>query len=144
MGVGGVCHRPADFPRSYHEAELALRLAGSAGGPDRAVTYDGLGVHQLLSEVADTEGVERFVRCWLGALLDYDARKGSELTRTLSRYLECSGTYDATAQALALGRSTLKYRLQRIRQIFGHDLSNPDTRFNLHLATRAWCTLLAL
>lgn len=51
-------------------------------------------------------GVERFVRRWLGALLDYDARKGSELTRTLSRYLECGGSYDATAQALALRRST--------------------------------------
>jgi DNA-binding PucR family transcriptional regulator len=38
-------------------------------------------------------------------------------------------------------RSTLKYRLQRIRDISGHDLSNADTRFNLQLAARAWHTL---
>jgi DNA-binding PucR family transcriptional regulator len=32
----------------------------------------------------------------------------------------------------------LKYRLGRIREISGHDLNDPDTAFNLQLATRAW------
>ena len=41
-------------------------------------------------------------------------------------------------------RNTLKYRLQRIRQITGHDLSDPETCFNLQLATRAWQTITAL
>jgi hypothetical protein len=38
---------------------------------------------------------------------------------------------------LLLHRSTLRYRLQRIREMSGHDLDDPDTRFNLQLATRA-------
>jgi DNA-binding PucR family transcriptional regulator len=38
----------------------------------------------------------------------------------------------------------LKYRLQRIGEISGHDLSDPDTSFNLQLAIRAWHTLAAL
>ena len=41
-------------------------------------------------------------------------------------------------------RNTLKYRLQRIRQISGLDLSDPETCFNLQLATRAWQTLRVL
>jgi DNA-binding PucR family transcriptional regulator len=41
-------------------------------------------------------------------------------------------------------RSTVKYRLQRIREISGHDLSDPGTSFNLHLATLAWRTLQTL
>jgi DNA-binding PucR family transcriptional regulator len=45
---------------------------------------------------------------------------------------------------LAIHRSTLKYRLQRIREISRRDLSDPDTQFNLQLATRAWQTLQAL
>jgi DNA-binding PucR family transcriptional regulator len=88
--------------------------------------------------------VERFVRRWLSSLLDYDSRKGSELVHTLSRYLECGGNYDHTALALSVHRSTLKYRLQRIRDISGHDLTDPDTTFNLQLATRAWQTLRSL
>jgi DNA-binding PucR family transcriptional regulator len=41
-------------------------------------------------------------------------------------------------------RSTLKYRLRRIRQVSGHDLGAPDVQFNLHVAARAWRTLEAL
>jgi DNA-binding PucR family transcriptional regulator len=41
-------------------------------------------------------------------------------------------------------RNTLKYRLQRIRDIAGCDLSDPPTRFNLQLATRAWQVLKGL
>jgi len=41
-------------------------------------------------------------------------------------------------------RSTLKYRLQRIRELTGYDLGDPETRFNLELATRTRVTLAAL
>ena len=63
---------------------------------------------------------------------------------TLSHYLECGKSYDATAAALSMHRNTLKYRLGRIREISDRDLSDPDTLFNLQLATRAWHTLEAL
>jgi DNA-binding PucR family transcriptional regulator len=94
--------------------------------------------------VGEPGSVERFVREWLGDLLDYDAAKGSGLVDTLSRYLECGRSYEAATSALAIHRSTLKYRLRRIREISGHDLGDPDTYFNLQLASRAWSTLLAL
>jgi DNA-binding PucR family transcriptional regulator len=144
VGVGGWCERPSDFPRSYREAQLALKMQRAARGDDRATCYQDLGVYRILSEVEDPAAVERFVRQWLGSLLDYDARKRSELVSTLSQYLECGGGYDATAAALSVHRSTLKYRLQRIREISGHDLADPDTDFNLQLATRAWRTLQTL
>jgi DNA-binding PucR family transcriptional regulator len=38
----------------------------------------------------------------------------------------------------------LKYRLQRIREISGYDLNDPEMHFNLELAARAWQTLAAL
>ena len=59
-------------------------------------------------------------------------------------YLERGGNYDATSQELVVHRSTLKYRLQRIRVLSGHDVNDPDSRFNVQLATRAWTTLRAL
>jgi DNA-binding PucR family transcriptional regulator len=144
VGVGDVCEGPRDFPRSYREAQLALKMQRAAKGEDRATCYADLGVYRILSEVEDPKAVERFVRRWLSPLLDYDSRKGSELVHTLSRYLEHGGNYDATALALSVHRSTLKYRLQRIRDISGHDLADPDTVFNLQLATRAWQTLRSL
>jgi sugar diacid utilization regulator len=144
VGVGGPCLRPADFPRSYHEAGLALRMQYTAGGTDRITVFDDLGVYRILAEVQEADSIERFVRQWLGQLLDYDAEKRTDLVETLTRYLENGGSYDATARAVAVHRSTLKYRLQRIREISGHDLTDPDTQFNLQLAARARQTLIAL
>jgi DNA-binding PucR family transcriptional regulator len=144
VGVGGVCERPAHFPRSQREAQLTLKIQASSGAGDQATEFDRLGVYRILADVEEPAGVERFVQEWLGPLLDYDARKRSDLVTTLGSYLECGGSYDGTAKALAVHRSTLKYRLQRIREISGHDLGDPDTSFNLQLATRAWRTLAAL
>jgi sugar diacid utilization regulator len=144
VGVGGAYDRPLDLPRSYHEARLALRLQTAVTGDHQATEFDRLGVYRLLADVGEPATVEGFVREWLGRLLDYDARKRSGLVETLSRYLECGRSYDATTAALAIHRSTLKYRLRRIREISGHDLADPDTCFNLQLAARASNTLRAL
>jgi DNA-binding PucR family transcriptional regulator len=144
IGVGGRCRQVGDFPRSYRQAQIALSIQAASGASGRATVFDELGVYRLLSRLEDSAEVERFVRDWLGALLDYDTRRHSELVKTLSVYLEHGGNYDATARALVVHRSTLKYRLQRIRDLSGHDLNDPDCHFNLQLATRAWTTLRTL
>jgi sugar diacid utilization regulator len=143
MGVGSACDDPSDLPRSHHEAVLALKLRHTADGGG-TVAYDDLGIYRLLAEVADHRSVERFVHDWLGALVDYDRANGADLVTTLSRYFELGGSYDHSAEALGIHRNTLKYRLKRIRSISGHDLADPDTYFQMQLATRAWHTLAAL
>jgi DNA-binding PucR family transcriptional regulator len=144
VGVGGRCQVVEEFPRSYREAELALRIQKASGGPEQVTRYDDLGVYKVLAATNDTASVERFVDEWLARLIDYDSAHGTQLVLTLSEYLECGGNYDASAKALSVHRSTLKYRLNRIRQVSGYDLSLPDNQFNLQLATRAWRTLQAL
>jgi sugar diacid utilization regulator len=144
IGVGGTCTEPGDFPRSHHEAQLALKVQRSAGADDRVTVYEELGVYRMFAEIPDGAVTGEFVRRWLGPLLDYDARKGSQLVATVAAYLESGGSYDATASALSLHRNSLRYRLQRIRDISGLDLTDADTRFNLQLATRAWSTLRAV
>lgn len=144
IGVGNVCTRIDEFPRSNRQAQLALRMQATAEWGDCACRFEDLGVFQLLATTEDSTEVARFIDQWLEPLLRYDHEKGAELVRTLSHYLECGGNYDATAEQLYIHRSTLKYRLQRIREISGLDLNDPDTRFNLHLATRARATLAGL
>jgi DNA-binding PucR family transcriptional regulator len=134
----------ADFPRSYRHAQLALRIQEGTGADPQASVFEELGVYQLFGQLADLEALEEFAMKWLAALLEYDAQKNSELVFTLDRYLAAGGSYEASAKAVGTHRSTLKYRLQRIRDISGLDLGDPNILFNLQLATRAWSTLLAL
>ncbi|MDQ2959448.1 MAG: helix-turn-helix domain-containing protein [Candidatus Dormibacteraeota bacterium] len=144
LGIGSRCERPGDFARSHREAEIALRMQSSSADVDRTLTFDELGVYRLFCSVQDLAGLEQFVRDQLGALLDYDALKHSEMVHTLTEYLECGGNYDRTTAALFVHRSTLKYRLHRIRSITGYDLNDPEVSFSLQLCTRAWKTLGAL
>ena len=144
IGVGGRCLEPAGFPQSCQEAELALRMQKAAGGPDRVTLFDDLGIYKILATEGDTAAMERFVTEWLGSLIDYDAEHGTPLVLTLSEYLDRGGNYDASARALSVHRSTVKYRLRRIREVSGHDLGRPDVQFNLQVATHTWRTLEAI
>lgn len=144
VGVGSWCEHVADFPRSYREARTVLRLQEAASWDACALRFEDLGVYQLFASTRDPGELERFVERWLGALRAYDAARGGELVETLQRYLECGGSYEATAAELFVHRSTLKYRLQRIREISRLDINDPDTRFNLHLAARALTVLRTL
>ena len=144
VGVGGPAARPSELPRSLREAGFALRLQQTLLPGNTACEYPKLGIFRMLAAIPDLSDVDTFVREWLGSLLDYDARRKAELVHTLTQYLEHGGNYDATAAELSVHKSTLKYRLQRIRELTGLELNDPDVHFNLQLATRAWGTLQAL
>lgn len=141
IGVGAGCDGPGDLPRSYSEALRALGIRQKSNSPDGVTTFDELGVYRILDTGKNRGEIVAFVREWLGPLLDYDEHKNTDLVQTLSQYLECGGHYDETASALLIHRSTLRYRLRRIREITDLDLNDVESRLNLHMATRAWQVL---
>jgi sugar diacid utilization regulator len=138
IGVGRPCAEPAGLPRSYEEATRALRVRQAATDPAGVTSFDGLGFYRVLGGGESNREVEEFVREWLGPLVDYDRTHHYDLVNTLCQYYECGGNYDATAHRLMIHRSTLRYRLRRIRELTGYDLGAVDIRLNLHIAARAW------
>ena len=138
IGIGSRCEVPSDFPQSFLRARRALGIRLNSANPRGASAYDELGFYHLVDAAHSVGAADEYVRQWLGALIDYDAAKNSDLVQTLSHYLECGGNYDESAAALHVHRSTLRYRLGRIADLTGADLRNIDTRFNLHAATRVW------
>ncbi|MEU3188344.1 helix-turn-helix domain-containing protein [Streptomyces sp. NPDC006923] len=136
VGVGGRCDGPGELPHSYEEALRALTVRRGSHDPHGSTDFEELGLYRMMGTGNGEREADRFVREWLGALLEYDARHHTHLVTTLSRYLESGGSYDAASGLLRIHRSTLRYRLQRIREITGHDLGVVETRLNLHVATR--------
>lgn len=137
LAAGGRCQDASGFPQSYREARFALRLLR----PGQSRCFDDLGIFRLFGPSADPKDLEDLIDRWLGALLRYDQAHSSELVETLSAFLECGANQEQTSRALTIHRSTLKYRLKRIREISGFDLNDPDSHLHLHLATRAWKSL---
>jgi sugar diacid utilization regulator len=138
VGVGGRADSVAELPRSFGEATRALELRRDSRAPDGLSMFDELGLYRILHAGQDSAEIERYVREWLGPLLEYDDRHHADLTNTLFRYLECGGNYTTTANTLRIHRSTLRYRLRRIRDVGDIDFHDVDSRLNLHVAARAW------
>lgn len=141
IGIGGQADAPAAFPRSYQEATRALEFRRHSRTPTGVTAYDELGFYRIVADGDSQRKAATFVQEWLGALRDYDATHHTDLVRTLALYFDSGGRYDDAAAALTIHRSTLRYRLGRIREVGGHDLTEADTRLNLHIATRIWQVL---
>jgi DNA-binding PucR family transcriptional regulator len=121
----------------------ALNVRHTSAKRGGVTTFDELGFYRMLGSQESNREVGEFIREWLGSLIDYDTTHHCDLVLTLWQYYECGGNYDCTARELMIHRSTLRYRLRRIRELTGHDLGAVDTRLNLHIATRAWQILRA-
>jgi DNA-binding PucR family transcriptional regulator len=140
VGVGGR-YRLVDLSKSLADAEFALKITASAGLP--VAIFDELGVWRLLAR-PDAGDLEELVDHWIGALIAYDRQHRSELLKTLFSYLNEFGVLEATSGKLFVHRNTLKYRLVRISELTGWDLNDPEHRFHLDLACRAWMARQAL
>lgn len=136
IGIGSLVDAPCALARSFSEAQRAFKIKQASPTPYGTRRFEDLGVYRILDSGDGRPEVRGFVQEWLGGLLDYDRIKRTELVKTLAHYLDCGGNYDLTAQSLQIHRSTLRYRLARIRDITGRDLQDVDARLNLHLATR--------
>ena len=143
IALGGYCRQPADVRRSYREALLTGELQRTPSA-EPVLAWEALGIYRILSSLDDVSALERLVAEQLGAILEHDAERGSQMVETLHHYLTTGGSPTATAKAMFVHASTVKYRLARIREIGGYDLSKPATRFSLQLATEAWIVLQAL
>ncbi|NMH96790.1 helix-turn-helix domain-containing protein [Pseudonocardia acidicola] len=120
--------------------DAALAAADRPPGPawpSGITAPDEERISRVLAAAEAGGGLARFVRDWLGVLLGYDSRQRSQLVRTLSMYLDRGCDYDGASRALGVHRSTVRYRVQRIRELTRLDLDDPDTRVMLQAALQA-------
>jgi purine catabolism regulator len=70
----------------------------------------------------------------LGPLLEYDREHDSELVKTLRVFLEQNQNLARTAKALFIHYNTMRYRLERIREMLGEPLEQPQQRLSIEVA----------
>jgi hypothetical protein len=132
-GVGSLESGSVGLYASLSEAADAARIAVNRSATGWFVRVDGLGLEQLL--LAWT-GNDTFVPA-AESLLSPLQEGGGELLVTLSAYLDNESGIAATAAALGLHRNTVSTRIQRVQELLGVDMSDPEARLALHLACRA-------
>jgi PucR family transcriptional regulator, purine catabolism regulatory protein len=133
--------RPApvgSLRRSFHEARCALEAAALANGASPPVaSYRDLGAFQLLLSLQDDEALRLYCDSVLGPLEDASGEYGDELIRSLEAFIEQNGQWERAARELYCHRHTLRYRIRRVEQLTGRDLSTARDRIEFWLALRA-------
>ncbi len=134
MGIGRPVHTLAEWRSSYQEAMAAERIAVQ-WHVYQPLFFGDLGVYRLLSLLLESAELRSFYRETLGELAD-ERYANDEFLATLEAFFEEHGNLSQTANKLHVHRNTLLYRMERIGQIGGFDLDNPETRLAVHLALK--------
>lgn len=133
VGIGRCYADLSQLPQSLREAEQALSIGKRLWKKDRTVFYDDLGVYRLFTGTESHGELESYYHSTIHPLVAYDREHNSKLLMTLEAFFDNNAEIKETAERLFVHRHTLKYRLNRIREITGLDPENCQDRFRLQL-----------
>jgi len=128
---------------ALREASSARRLAAlraSSGTDTRPVavaTSSEADSHELLLASVAAPVLRTFRDRLLGPVAEYDERHHAELLPTLRAFLDCDGSWNACASRLYVHVNTVRYRISRIEELTGRDLSSLPDRVDFFLALRS-------
>ncbi|GBD45518.1 Purine catabolism regulatory protein [bacterium HR41] len=137
LGVSRPADSPGGLARALREAELAANVAEAHG--ERELAFDDTGSYRLLLPALanDAGELERFYQETIAPIAAYDEQYETELVRTLETFLELDGSFARTAERLYTHRHTIRYRLERVRELTGLDVASSEGRERLSLGLKA-------
>ncbi|MEU0371943.1 PucR family transcriptional regulator ligand-binding domain-containing protein [Streptomyces sp. NPDC006283] len=136
LGVSAAVHSAEGLRGALEEARHARRVAAARPGSVCAAGHHELASHVLLLPFVPDDVRRAFTARLLDPLRDYDRRHRAELIPTLEAFLDCDGSWTRCATRLHLHVNTLRYRVGRIEQLTGRDLSRLEDKLDFFLALR--------
>jgi sugar diacid utilization regulator len=141
VGRSRMAVDPMDMHRAAGEALLAANVAApTSDDPEsRVLSFEDTGAYRLLLPAMsdDPAELERFYSDTIAPLVAYDEQYGTELVHTLEAFLANDASMSATYKELFTHRHTIRYRLERVRELTGLDVNSTDGRERLGLGLKA-------
>ncbi|WP_069812483.1 PucR family transcriptional regulator [Streptomyces sp. TP-A0874] len=136
IGVSAAVHSSEGIRGALEEARHARRVAAARAGRVCVAGHEELASHVLLLPFVPDDVRRAFTARLLDPLREYDRRHRAELVSTLEAFLECDGSWTRCSSRLHLHVNTLRYRVGRIEQLTGRDLSRLEDKLDFFLALR--------
>jgi hypothetical protein len=136
VGVGAQTS-PAALSGALEEARHASYLAEHRPGEVSLVASQEVTSYGALLAMVPDELRRAFAARVVGPVLDYDERTDAGLRETLYAFLDNSGSWSRTAEAMHLHVNTVRYRIGRVEELTGRDLSKLEDRVDVFLALRS-------
>ena len=137
VGRSRLTTDPADLYRAGKEALLAMNVGAAEGLATLA--FENTGSYRLLLPAMseDPGELERFYDETVAPLAAYDEQYETELVNTVETYLDEDGSVTPTAERLFTHRHTVRYRLERVKELTGLDLTSTEGREKVGLGLKA-------
>jgi sugar diacid utilization regulator len=128
---------PVDLHRAAAEAVLTANVAEARSVA--TLTFEETGSYRLLLTAIseDPSELQRFFDETVAPLIGYDDQYETELVRTLETFLDEDANVARTAERLFTHRHTIRYRLERVRELTGLDVGSTEGRERLGLGLKA-------
>jgi hypothetical protein len=122
--------------------ELTASLEGFAVTVARSrelIAFEDTGAYRLLLPAMseDPAELERFYEETVAPLVAYDDQYETDLLATVEAFLDNDGNVTPTAESLFTHRHTVRYRLERVKELAGHDIFSTEGREKLSLGLKA-------
>jgi DNA-binding PucR family transcriptional regulator len=124
-----------EIARSAREAGYALQVCRLEGWPQAG--FEQLGTYRLLLTMTEPDALRAFADALLGPLDTYDTEHDGELISSLQAFLQHNARWETAAAQLYVHRHTLRYRMRKVEELTGRDLTSSFDRMEFWLALRA-------
>ncbi|MEW2067170.1 helix-turn-helix domain-containing protein [Streptomyces sp. NPDC007346] len=138
VGAAGPVSGPDLVRQTHQEARHCLDALISLGSAGAHASPGDLGFLGML--LSDNRNAAHFIAATIGPVLDYDAQRTTELTRTLHAYFTAGGSPTHAAGALHVHPNTVSRRLERITELLGSDWLKPERALEVQVALRLHLT----
>ena len=133
IGISSAMTGADKVGAAHQQCNELLEIAQRVNSAQRVHHFDELGYIHTLYHAGPASLSQNPQAPVLRQLL---GERGADLFNTLETYLDAGGNSVQTAETLHIHRSTLNYRLARIKAICDVELSSASTRLNLQIALK--------
>jgi len=117
IGFGEKAHL-WEIQKSYVQAKKAIVFGLRLNNQKRIFTFEEIEMFDLFLEASESVEIDKFIEKRIGKLYQYDKENGTDLLKTLYYYIYTRGSLLETAKHLYLHRNSIKYRMDKIRELF--------------------------
>ncbi len=135
-GISSPVRGLRELHLAYHQADVALNRAFRLQNDRWIIPFSDCGLDYLLNHMEAPLLLNHLVSPELKKLISHDREKGTQYFDTLRTYLIQERDIPRTSEALIIHRTTLLYRLKKIRSLTGLELEDANVRLYLLLSLR--------
>jgi len=118
----------------YLQSITALELGRSINKDELFYFYDEYYIYNLLNTYSKNENIIDFCHPALFSLIEYDRENNTDYAYTLYAYLNNEKKLTKTANHIHLHRSSVEYRINKIKELVNIDLDNMDNFLHILLS----------